>query len=251
MSGGGFIGRGAAFASLCLVLASIPARSAEAPTASGGTMAVDDTKLHCLRREDICVTHGFIGTDPAGRLSIEDPVVRAISTRGISPTAELAFTLLGPTSRSVPLKSGQMRRQLGLKLRAQDGCNLVYVMWRLEPKNELLVSIKSNPGMKTNAECGTRGYSNLVPARSKVLPAPQPGQPHRLRAVLGENGASLEVFVDDVSVWAGALGAKAMAFDGPIGIRTDNLRLTAELCQAPHVSPSQRQLPPCTPTKEE
>ena len=26
------------------------------------------------------------------------------------------------------------RRQVGLKLRARDGCNVVYVMWRIEPK---------------------------------------------------------------------------------------------------------------------
>ena len=32
------------------------------------------------------------------------------------------------------------------KLRAEDACNLVYVMWRIEPQSRLVVSVKRNPG---------------------------------------------------------------------------------------------------------
>ena len=41
---------------------------------------------------------------------------------------------------------GELRRQFGLKLRAQDACNLVYVMWRIEPASKLVVSIKCRTG---------------------------------------------------------------------------------------------------------
>jgi hypothetical protein len=37
------------------------------------------------------------------------------------------------------------------------------------------------------------------------------------------------VFVDNSLVWEGSVGPDALAFDGPVGIRSDNLRLQIEL----------------------
>jgi hypothetical protein len=221
-----------------------------APAIQPGSPATEEPKLHCLRRDELCVTHGEIGAGPSGRLAISDSVVRAVSTRGVSRTAELRFTLLGSTDKTVALSSGQVRRQLGLKLRAQNGCNLVYVMWRLEPQNELVVSVKRNPGMSTHAECGTQGYRNIPAAKSVPVPSVAPGEPHRLRAVLAEHGDGLEVLIDGVHVWSGALGTEALGFDGPVGVRTDNVRLEADLCQATEVSAA-APAHACTPTKEE
>jgi hypothetical protein len=190
---------------------------------------------HPVKRDALCVTYGAVTEDAAGRFSINDPEVRAVSRQGIARTAELSFTVLGPSAETKLLGSGQMRRQFGLKLRAQNGCNLVYVMWRWEPKNELVISVKSNPGMQNHGQCGTHGYQNIVPLHSSPIPTLKAGEPHRLRASLSGNGDGLEVFVDGVSVWSGALGPKALAFDGPVGIRTDNVRLLADLFQSAEV----------------
>jgi hypothetical protein len=236
---------------LVAILSWLTASGAESPSAARGAPTKKEDQTRCLRRDEICVTHGTIDTDPSGRLAISAPVVRAVSTRGIARAAELRFTLLGPSADAVPLGTGEMRRQLGLKLRAQNGCNLVYVMWRLEPKNALVVSIKSNPGMRTHAECGTHGYRNVVPARSTTIPEIRPGESHRLRAVLAADADSLEVLIDGASVWSGSLGPQAAGFDGPVGLRTDNVRLVAALCQASEVAGAEAPSTPCTPTKEE
>jgi len=218
---------------------------AAGPTPGSGTAATGSSmKLRCLTPDEIHVTHGTVGRDSSGRLDIAAPVVRAVSTVGRARAAELKFTLLGPTTAQVALRSGQLRRQFGLKLRAQNGCNLVYAIWRLEPKTELVISVKSNPGMRTNAECHTNGYQNIKPARSAPLPVLRPGEPHRLRAVLAEQGDGLEVFVDDVSVWSGQLGPKVLEFDGPVGFRTDNVHLIADLCQAPVAAGTESYTPP-------
>ena len=74
----------------------------------------------------------------------------------------------------MPLASGEMRRQFGLKLRAEDACNLVYAMWRIEPESKLVVSVKSNPGQHTSAQCGNRGYQNIKPLHSSPLPSLRP-----------------------------------------------------------------------------
>ncbi len=87
---------------------------------------------------------------------------------------EVHFTYLGSTGNEARLGSGELRRQFGLKLRAQDACNLVYAMWRIEPESKLVVSIKSNPGQHTSAECGNRGYRNIKPQRPNLcLPCVQ------------------------------------------------------------------------------
>ena len=43
-------------------------------------------------------------------------------------------------------------------------------MWRIEPESKLVVSVKSNPGQHTSAECGNRGYRNIKPRRSTPVP---------------------------------------------------------------------------------
>jgi hypothetical protein len=208
--------------------------AAHAGAAGPGASAKESAmKLQCLSAGEIRVTRGEVGRDASGRLEISAPVVRAVSTVGNARAAELNFTLIGPTKEQVALRSGEMRRQFGLKLRAQNGCNLVYAIWRLEPKAELVVSVKSNPGMRTHAECHTSGYQNIKPMRSGPLPVIKPGESHRLRAQLAEQGDGLQVFADDVLVWSGQLGQKAFEFDGPVGLRTDNVHLVADLCQAP------------------
>jgi hypothetical protein len=157
--------------------------------------------------------------------------MRAYLAAGTAQIVEARFSYLGTTGNEARLGSGELRRQFGLKLRAQDPCNLVYAMWRIEPESKLVVSIKSNPGQHTSAECGNRGYKNIKPARSKPVPILHPGDMHSLRAEMHE--ADLRVFVDNNLLWEGNLGFEVEKLNGPVGIRTDNVKSEFELVRPP------------------
>lgn len=158
-------------------------------------------------RSKLCVTEGAIEALPGDRLSVEVPKMRAYvnesineSMNGSGPQAIQAhFNYLGPTEKQSKLGSGASRIQFGLKLHAEDACNLVYAMWRVEPESELVVSVKSNPGEHASSQCTNHGYRNIKPTRSKPVPALRPGDSHWIRAQM--NGANLTVFVDDSPVW--------------------------------------------------
>jgi hypothetical protein len=108
------------------------------------------TDLNPVSRANLCVTEGTIEQMPGGRLSVSVPKMRAYLNALTPQIAEARFTYLGSTGNEARLGSGELRRQFGLKLRAQDACNLVYAMWRMEPESKLVVSIKSNPGQHTS-----------------------------------------------------------------------------------------------------
>lgn len=176
--------------------------------------------LQPVSRGDLCVTKGQIETDKGPRLLVSAPEMRAVVRRRTPPSASVAFTYRGPSRETKALGSGAVRRQIGLKLRAENGCNLVYAVWRIAPKAELVVSVKRNPGQSTHAQCGTRGYRNVRPQASEPLPQLGPGEAHVLRADL--DGTRLTVQVDGHPVWSGDLGGEVLQFDGPVGLRTDN-----------------------------
>jgi hypothetical protein len=180
-----------------------------------------------VARANLCVTEGTVEELPGRRLSVSVPKMRAYVNAYTQPVAEVRFTYLGSTGNEAPLASGEMRRQFGLKLRAQDACNLVYAMWRIEPESKLVVSVKSNPGEHTSAQCGNRGYQNIKPRRSVPVPTLRSGDTHVLRAQM--NGAEMQVFADNSLVWEGSVGQDALAFDGPVGMRSDNARLQIDL----------------------
>jgi hypothetical protein len=133
----------------------------------------------------------------------------------------------GPTHGDAPLASGELRRQIGLKLRARDGCNVVYVMWHIEPSPGIVVSVKSNPGQSRHAECGDRGYSFLEPTSSKPVAPIAPGQSHVLATEI--RGRVLLVKTDGQQSWQGELPPAALEFDGPVGVRSDNGEFSVEL----------------------
>jgi hypothetical protein len=193
-------------------------------------VAMPTAQLSRVSQQDLCVTEGTIESS-AGKLLVNVPKMRAYVNATSSQIVEARFTYLGPTSKDIPLGSGEMRRQFGLKLRAADACNLVYAMWRIEPQPKLVVSVKSNPGQHTSNECGNRGYTNIKARRGGLVPMLRPGDPpHALRAEM--NGDQLRVFVDNLQVWEGSVGAAASAMQGPVGIRSDNARLQLELFAA-------------------
>jgi hypothetical protein len=55
------------------------------------------------------------------------------------------FTYLGPTQDVSHLADGEVRSQFGVKLRAQDTCNIVYVMWQFAPAQRIAVSVSAIP----------------------------------------------------------------------------------------------------------
>ncbi len=165
--------------------------------------------------------------EPTARgFRVETAKLRAVADRG-RDEAELRFRYLGRTAELARLRSGEARAQLGLKLRAADGCNLLYVMWRLEPVPGLVVSLKRNPGQRSHAACGNRGYVNLRPSSKAALPPLAPGGSHVLHAAIV--GRELVVKVDGAPVWRGPLPDEALGRGGPIGLRSDNVRLELEL----------------------
>jgi hypothetical protein len=192
---------------------------AASPAVSGAMMAVP--------RDGLCVTEGSVGDAHSGMSSVNQPKMRAYLNRASSDAASLEFTYLGPTALQSKLASGAAREQLGLKLRAQDACNLVYVMWRLRPDPQLVVSVKRNPGLRSSAECGNRGYRNVKPQATAPLAPVLPGSVHELGASL--RGTDLEVRADGRTVWSGNLGDDARVLQGPVGIRTDNAHLEFQL----------------------
>jgi hypothetical protein len=178
----------------------------------------------------LCVTEGKLSEAAPSTLSVAAPKMRAYVNANTLAEAQLRFTYLGPTDKDIPLGSGEMRRQFGLKLLAQDACNLVYVMWRFEPQSKIVVSVKSNPGQHTSAECGNRGYTNVKPRRGLRVPAISVGSSHTLQAMLG--GEDLRVVADGAAVWEGSIGGDASRLKGPVGIRSDNARLNFHLMTA-------------------
>jgi hypothetical protein len=216
---------GALVAGACAVAGARPASGAPA--------------LARVRVQDLIVTSGQVepvsdarGTHPeappasADHFVIRAPTFRAWVGREPRSAVELEFAYLGPTQSDAPLGSGELRRQIGLELRAQDSCNVLYVMWRIAPAPQLMVSLKNNPGQHQHRECRDRGYTNLAPQRSASLPLLRPGERHVLSAVLlpAAQGSALQldVKVDGVSLWQGVVPPAVAALRGPVGLRSDN-----------------------------
>jgi hypothetical protein len=208
-------------------------RLAAAPTLSllifsaAAVAAQTAPRTFAISHSSLCVTEGEIGNGPNDSLIVDAQKMRAYVNAWTAQSIDAEFTYIGPTAKESALGSGEIRRQFGLKLRAQDACNLVYAMWRIEPESKVVVSIKRNPGQTRSSECGNRGYQNIKPRRSSPVPALSPGEKHTLRAQM--DGDNLSVFVDNRQVWEGSLGPDAAALNGPVGIRSDNARLQLDL----------------------
>ena len=198
-------------------------------TACGSTSAApasDTPSIAVEKAAELCVTRGDI-TDRA----ITQPTVRAFAVGAGGDAAQLAFTYRGDAATSRALANGQPRRQVGLKLRAEDGCNVIYVMWRLDPKPKLEVSVKRNPNKRTHEECGAEGYTKVRVAHATAVPALVAGDAHTLRAEIV--GDQLTAWIDGRVAWQGQLPDDARALAGPAGLRSDNLALDHVELSAP------------------
>lgn len=170
----------------------------------------------------ICPTHGQLARPDA--IAVAVPTFRAVALDTAGSAAELRFTYHGPASTTRELASGADRAQIGLKLRAQDSCNVIYVMWR-DDKPTLDVSVKINRGMRNNAECGTRGYEKVRTRDKRNVGALVIGNQYVLRAEL--QGDELFAWINDRLVWRGTLPTSARVLVGPAGFRSDNVAYTA------------------------
>ncbi len=177
--------------------------------------------------QSICVTKGAIG--PGGAVDV--PTFRGVALGTSGEAARLDFVYQGQSRGERALASGQIRRQIGLKLRAADGCNLVYVMWRFERRPLLEVSIKINPGARTHAECGARGYTKLRPTIYGGVSDPAIGKRYAMSAQI--TGDDLIVWIDNTLVWRGSLPIAARSMTGPSGIRSDNASFSLVAFGAP------------------
>ena len=193
---------------------------------AGATLGQNANKM-IIPRGDLCVTEGQVDAGQGNRLGVDVPKMRAYVNSWTSQAIEAHFTYLGPTREELPLGSGEIRRQFGLKLRAQNACNLVYVMWRFEPTSRIVVSVKRNPDETTSSECGNRGYQNVKASHAEPTPPLRRGQSHDLGAAM--RGTGLKVTVDGKEVWDGDVGTFAADLKGPVGIRSDNARLEFDL----------------------
>ncbi len=177
---------------------------------------------------ELRATSGTLAKKNGTTFSVEHPSFRAELGDVPRDAAEIAFVYRGPSANDAPLASGELRRQIGLKLRAQDSCNVVYVMWHIEPSRGIEVSVKSNPGQTTHEECADRGYVFIKPTWvGSDLPDVIAGSRRILTAHVA--GSTLRVAAEGKPVWVGELPPQAFAFNGPVGIRSDNGAFDVEL----------------------
>jgi hypothetical protein len=207
----------------------IAAALAAAALAAGVADAAKTKPFTAIRLSGLTVTEGTIMPAGAGQtLRTTDPAMRAVaddSGRHAS-SARLWFRYLGESTTTVPLGSGLIRRQIGLKLRAPDPCNLVYVMWHAYPDDAIEVQLKSNPGQTTSAQCANNGYSTVATIPLGRGDATADHSAHRLevRTRRASNGnLALSVFSDGSLLRRLTLPAALTAgMEGPIGVRSDN-----------------------------
>src|ERR1700730_1199141 len=154
------------------------------------------------RQSDFDVSDGKIDNANGDRLIVGSKEMRAtLKKKGPSQNVTVNFTYLGPTSEVSHLGNGEVRHQFGIKLKAQDICNLIYVMWNFDAQR-IAVSVKLNPGQRTHEDCLDRGYiNNIKPRVSAPPPSVRADQPHSLSADL--QGQELTVKADGRIVWQG------------------------------------------------
>jgi hypothetical protein len=150
---------------------------------ASAVVAQQGPPLQRIARERLCVTNGAVSVLASGRLVIDTPssraFVQAAATNTVDQIAEIRFQYLGPSQESKLLSSGELRRQIGLKLRAADSCNLIYAMWHIEPDTRVTASIKQNLTLHAHEQCGARGYLYF---KSQTGDAPiHPGEADTLR----------------------------------------------------------------------
>jgi hypothetical protein len=202
---------------VALVAACGSGKPVDAPSRDGrGADARPSAKVDAMSSK-LCVTKGRA----AEGTRVGDPTVRAVVKGSHGDAAYIIFKFHGDSDKLRELASGQPRRQIGLKLKAQNSCNVIYVMWRLDPRPMVEVSVKRNPDMTTHKECGASGYTKVRGEKVLPVPALEKGSQHQLEAEITDQ--VLEVWIDKELVWRGELPDSVQGLHGPGGLRSDNV----------------------------
>lgn len=192
-----------------------------------GLVSVAQPRERGVKPADVCVTNGAVEKDLSGKFVINTPSSRAVIKGSDDSATAIKFEYLGPAAGETKLASGIVRRQLGIKLRAEDSCNVIYVMWGIDPQPGLMISMKVNEGKTTHSECGVKGYKLIPSTFEKSISPIKIGEPRTLAANLDEN-SNLTVRVDGDVVWEGTAFPSAKTMYGYSGVRTDNVRVRFE-----------------------
>lgn len=229
---------------LLWITAVTPVTSTRAAGQGGGSPApqrVRAAERESLERVDparMRVEAGAVVPGAGGEFTIRHPGLRAVLPGMRGSAARISFVYRGPTRDTARLASGELRRQIGLKLRARDTCNLLYVMWHIAPDAGIQVQAKSNPRQSTHAECRDHGYRTFRGTLQRPLPPIQIGERHTLEARV--EGDRLRVLADGRPAWEGKLPAEVFELDGPAGIRSDNGEFEVEIWAAPELGPDEK-----------
>ena len=177
--------------------------------------------LQPVTPESLCVTEGSLTQLTKPYLEVAVPKMRAVLKTQTRQLIEAQFKYMGPTDEIQKLGSGEIRYQFGLKLRAADPCNLLYVMWRIEENASAVhVQIKANPGQSKSSACENHGYRTIA---TRAFPVLNVDSLHKLRASL--SSSKLVISVDAAPAWNIDVDPAALRFDGPVGLRSDNVHL--------------------------
>lgn len=171
-------------------------------------------QMALYRIASLLVTSGILTTSGYSH-KVDCAMFRGHSTYEGS-LAELAFTHYGQTVEIIPLSSGLVKEQVGLRLHEVNQCNLIYVMWEMSPTPRIVVFSKVNPGMSSFEECGNQGYTTV----GSIRMAP-PAGPQSLRASVDLEGV-VRVSVNGTTVLKTALPEPARLLRGTCGVRSDN-----------------------------
>jgi hypothetical protein len=215
------------FAHSAVVVLAVVALAAAPPEPKGKARLVQ------VKRASLEVTDGKVEEKKDGFLTITSPEVRAVEEGPPARAARLVFTYNGQPDTVAKLASGDVAYQVGLELRAMNTCNLLYVMWKLDDRPRIAVSVKRNPDQSTHKECGANGYVGIkatAEAPPQQFPNGKDGKPHTLDAEvvkLKPSGYGVLVKIDGQEMWEGVIEGKLLDdIDGPAGFRTDNCKIT-------------------------
>lgn len=158
-----------------------------------------------------------IETDANSRSEVLTSLSRAVVTGNADQKVKVNFTTVGFVDD--PVNNPNNHKQMALKLKAANSCNVLYVIWDADG-GPIVVANKRNDGIVDT--CGPKGYSVIVPSASSPVPALVVGSSHTLQADYVD--PVLNVYADGNLVWNGTIGKNLVPYSGPVGLRTDGMQ---------------------------
>ena len=194
---------------------------------SGLALALASTRIFgaAVDRWEISEGHAIFSSDRLIATQSSKFRAKITTSRGNQVGVRVQFN--GFIRDARPLGSGEDRAQFGVYLGASNQCNLVYIMWRLRPVNEIVVQVKFNPDADTTEECGNRGYRTIAqtddPEPHLIMPPIANGARHMISA--SYSGETLNVLIDEQAIWAGNIPGEFLNTEGFSGVRSDNVNV--------------------------